>query len=147
MAEQQTVVLIGTLDTKGAEYAFLVERLRAAEGVIGRVGRGGLRRHRLRFRVLTAAGERPPDAEGGELAGAEEEPSLLAPFDVGGVAEEGDEDLLDRVVDVGLGHAEAPERSPDEGVLRVHHRADPLAVIGVVAGGHRSCSQGSRPVL
>jgi uncharacterized protein (UPF0261 family) len=30
MAEQQTVVLIGTLDTKGAEYAFLVERLRAA---------------------------------------------------------------------------------------------------------------------
>jgi uncharacterized protein (UPF0261 family) len=30
VAEQQTVVLIGTLDTKGAEYAFLVERLRAA---------------------------------------------------------------------------------------------------------------------
>ena len=30
MAEQQTVVLIGTLDTKGAEYAFLVECLRAA---------------------------------------------------------------------------------------------------------------------
>ena len=30
MAEQQTVVLIGTLDTKGAECAFLAERLRAA---------------------------------------------------------------------------------------------------------------------
>jgi uncharacterized protein (UPF0261 family) len=30
VAEQQTVVLIGTLDTKGAECAFLVERLRAA---------------------------------------------------------------------------------------------------------------------
>jgi uncharacterized protein (UPF0261 family) len=30
VAEQQTVVLIGTLDTKGAEYAFLAERLRAA---------------------------------------------------------------------------------------------------------------------
>jgi len=30
VAEQQTVVLIGTLDTKGAECAFLAERLRAA---------------------------------------------------------------------------------------------------------------------